>query len=490
MVLSTKAPPKSLKAPPYSWKPMIWSIGLYLKNSHNIDRNPVGQRPDSEDLDKKQGIIRSIFKNIDICEISIRKMKKLPDGTYEYDFVYRSVDGGHRKRSIKEFVDGEFKTGAYTEVFIDGDWFDISNKYFHQLDERIQKIFFDYELRFVVYDENMTDRQAGETFRLRNQTTDVNDQEQLNSYENNKVAQFVREISRKISGLPNEPHDLFELNLNEKKKTFKYLKKNPLRLYSDTVVTRILSMINKGSGLVPFDKKTYEDAWVEFGDEDEGLWVKHPDFAKKAQARTIKVLDFILNYGRVMKSKTKSKIEETEVTMLVRYFIVMNQTLGENGWSINDWDKFFLGFKKTFESFHKKDDLPSRLTKIVYGERTIAEAFKGHLGVFNNQSKMEQSVKWFFEEMRALKIDDQKLGITIKDTKRSFSQRERLQKWLDQDGKCAVTGEDLPFKDSVSGHIKAHSKGGKTKVNNLAVIHKDKNTEMGTLDLDQYIDMK
>ena len=476
-----------LKDPPYTWKYESMTIGTFLTKAPNIDCFPIGQRPDVDSLDKKQGIIAAIFEGHDICEIAIREMKKI----LGYDYAFRSVDGGHRKRSIKEFVNGEFKTGKGTKVYVDGEWVDISGMHFRQLDKKVQQIFRNYRLRFVVYDENMTDRQAGEVFRLRNKTTDVNHQEMLNSYENNLVAVFVRESARKISGLPNEPHDLFE-RLAENKdgvKHYKYIESLKKRLGGDTVMSRILCIISKGEGVTTSSDSEIEDMWVRLGDEENGIWARESKQIQKDQKLVIKILDFIVNYARCMKASTRTKLKETEITILVRYFITMNKFYGETGWKIDNWDKFFMGFKKTYESFHK-DNLPKRLTTLVYGERTIAEAFKGHLGVFNTQFKINNSIKWFFDEMKALKLDYDNLGIIFVDKKRNFSQRERLQKWLDQDGKCAVTGENLSFQDSVSGHIKAHSKGGKTQVNNLAVIHKDKNVEMGTMDLDQYIHMK
>ena len=109
-------------------------------------------------------------------------------------------------------------SGELHKVWIDEEKepLDQSGLLYSELDPRVQEKFLKYDLRFVVYGKEMTDAQAGQTFRLRNETTPVNHQEMLNSYEDNLVAKFVRETSRIIPTMNNTPHKLFTFITNSK----------------------------------------------------------------------------------------------------------------------------------------------------------------------------------------------------------------------------------------------------------------------------------
>jgi hypothetical protein len=58
--------------------------------------------------------------------------------------------------------------------------------------------------------------------------------------------------------------------------------------------------------------------------------------------------------------------------------------------------------------------------------------------------------------------------------------------WIKQGKKCDVTRKPLNFADAVAGHIKAHSEGGASTVDNIVAIHKDINAKMGTMNLEDF----
>jgi CRISPR/Cas system Type II protein with McrA/HNH and RuvC-like nuclease domain len=82
------------------------------------------------------------------------------------------------------------------------------------------------------------------------------------------------------------------------------------------------------------------------------------------------------------------------------------------------------------------------------------------------------------------------IGILAKDKRRTISDVEALTVYVRQNGKDAVTGEDMPIDDLVKGHVVAHSKGGDSSVDNTVLINKFDNLKQGAEHFDQYMKQK
>lgn len=481
MVLKARPTPK--------WETKLTPISQFLLEIGIIELDPVGQRLDMDHLPKKQGIIRSILTSQDICEIALRHMDKSKG---EVIYQYRSIDGGHRKRAIYEFFTGKFRTGPKTIVFIDGEMVDVSNMYYAELPEKVQKVFLDYKLRFVIYDKSMTDEQAGETFRLRNLSTNVNHQEMLNSYEDNLVAKLVRETSRVIPRLNNVPHILFTMHKNSKNEIRSvYFQKAPERLSHDEFVARLLCMIIKNQGLSTCSHDEIEDMYVTYGHPEDGLWAQDPALAKRHKAELKTALDFILSYAEVRKRANGSAgLTNIEAVMISRFYMYMTGLYGKYvaNWKIYSMDNFYTQFKIVFDSFVGKNPSGRRL-EVVYGNRTKAEAMKKFLAAFDNLSKVQHSLKWLFDEFDELGITHGDLGIVIKDKNRILSREEKETMWLKQNRKCWISDNDLKFEDAVAAHIIPHEEGGATTPDNIVIVHKDLNSKMGSINAHLYKEM-
>ena len=85
-------------------------------STERIDCDPVGQRPDVESMSKKQGIIDTVIRGYDFGELKLRKLIKSIDNHYSM----RSIDGGHRKRAVRDFIENKFKTNRSTIAYING----------------------------------------------------------------------------------------------------------------------------------------------------------------------------------------------------------------------------------------------------------------------------------------------------------------------------------------------------------------------------------
>lgn len=466
-----------LKTP--KWRIEVKTIAKFLVEAGIIDCDPIGQRPDLESLKKKQGIIKSILTGNDICEIALRHMDRTQnDVTYEF----RSVDGGHRKRSIIEFANNKFKTGDDVIVWVDDNPVDVSDKFFNQLPEEVQKMFHDYQLRFVIYDKAMTDAQAGEVFRLRNESTQVNHQEMLNSYEDNLVAKLVRETARSIRLLNTMPHQLFTLQTNSKNEIRAiYSQVKPSRLVFDEFVARFLCAILKSEGVTSAGDQELEDMYVRLGDPVNGEWVKNPSKQIAAEKELKKGLDFILQCAEARKSLFGGAgLTHREAVMLTRLYVYFNEQYGST-WVIKDCKTFFGHFKTTLDTFIGAN--PTQTDLVYNGTKIKAEAMKKDLGHHENIVRVKNSVTWFLD---ALNVPFEMIGLVVKDKTRGISRAERETLWLKQDKKCYIKGEPLDFEDSVGAHIIPHELGGKTDITNIVIIDKKLNAMMGSQNLEVF----
>jgi len=77
-------------------------------------------------------------------------------------------------------------------------------------------------------------------------------------------------------------------------------------------------------------------------------------------------------------------------------------------------------------------------------------------------------------------------SIIVKDIIRNFSIQQREAKLAEQDFKCAVDGLPLTLSEAEAGHIVAHTNGGSTTYDNLAMVRAKWNKAMGSMDLNVF----
>ena len=106
-----------------TWQTKELPVGTFYTminplSEEQIDCDPVGQRPDVESLSKKQGIIDTVIRGYDFGELKLRTLiEAVHRATH---FKYRSIDGGHRKRAVRDFINNKFKTARATVAYVNG----------------------------------------------------------------------------------------------------------------------------------------------------------------------------------------------------------------------------------------------------------------------------------------------------------------------------------------------------------------------------------
>lgn len=439
-----------------------------------IDCNPIGQRPSIEESpigkanspSKAQGILHSIIMSNDIGEIKLAKNEIGSKSRYGLE----SIDGGHRKRSILSFINGEFPIHLLTDEKVT----DYAGKYYYQLtDEQRQKIL-SYNIRFVVYNA-LSNKEKGEKFRDSNNGTYVNHQEMMNSYGDIPIANFIRNTARIVLGIGNKPHILFKSKGGE----FEFLDFANSRLIHDKIVARITYMCLKGEILTICGDKQVEEMYC-----SEELWnqEKVNELAKKV----INCLNFIFEIAEGKLDQKKEGLSYREVTVLSRLYFYLKQECRKEkfDFKIASARDFYLELDTAIQRFADKQNGIATIITDNQGKRTMCEAWGGYLGSHHEQSKIENSILWLFSETS---FNPFKSGTLIKlHSKRCFTKQEIEAKLAEQGFKCWITGEHLKTKDAQGGHIKSHANGGTTTVDNLVVIHKDHNITMGQMNAEDY----
>lgn len=441
----------------------------------SYDVQPVGQRLSTQlklegtksKPSKAQGIIASIMMGMNIGEITLRDLAHESAS----NFLLESIDGGHRKRTIKAFFENKFK-----DV--------VTGKYFSELPEEVRKQFLDYDLTFVIY-ENLSSIDAGKIFRALNETTQVNHQEMLNSYGDIPVANAIREMTRTVAGVDNDCHELFEYTLTkDEKKSYKYLNFDNMRLRQDEIVARVFARYLDNGQLGVADDKTLEDMY-EATYTDAQL--------KKAIKQVTALFDHLRKVAVYRKQELGPGLSQEEFSLHVRLYMYMSERFGE--FKVDDYHEFFKTVFAVSRPFFAKQAnmVPELLEASPYDKnKTKGQNFKNALGEHRREVVIRETLGWLVDGIGNVGGIDFLSLITVKDKNRLFSREDREAKLAEQGFKCAIDGQPLIMKDAAGDHIIPHSKGGKTTYENLAMVRKEYNQEMSSMDitLDQYRELK
>ena len=455
-------------ATPYNakWEQEVWTVERFNTEVLTINVNPEWQRPDVDTLfhasnfpSKAQAIIASMLLGLDIGEIKLCYFRG----------QRASIDGGNRKRAIKAFLDGKFKLhkkSPWGEVF------------FHQLHKDVQNALKAYRIRIIQYEE-MDSNTIGALFRSTNMTTEVNDQEMLNSYGDNPVAVLIRTTVRHFKERGNTPHELFtESNQSGKKgeKRYIHLSFNNHRLRMEDQLVRILHRIVEGNETPgPTSDRAKRDLYEKYG----AIWESDPKEQKRVEKKLKEALDFFTKVASAARADRKNGLPIGQYSMLTRLYFYMKKEY-QGAFRVDDYDAFWKEFSRTFA---KVSSIKTLYTKPdgSEGDRTIGKAFNNFMSFDRHEDwKIEYTINWFKKEFKFEKV------VTRLDPKRCFGSEKVEQILALQGWKDYIDGKPLSLDRAVGAHIDAWSNGGKTNDNNLVVVSEKHNRAMGTMNVEDY----
>jgi hypothetical protein len=421
---------------------------------------------------KRQAIIGSVFKGIDISEIKINQ--RTAKERQKFSEKYESIDGGNRKRALRDFFRNKFTVNGYHNQ-------EIGTKFFRDLTDEEKEIFFNFRMRLVVYKE-LTPVQKATIWETTNNSTPVNHQEKLNGMGDTPAANLVRQLARSIRSLGTSCHPLFEIKYsNDGKIIGECLTFDPVRLTYDRLVARVVTMIHQGEQPGVCDDNTIEDLYYDEGIDQEKAKV----FEKKAR----ECLDFIKAMAEEKKSLRKSKLTEDEFIILMRLYFTYKSRWKK--FEIKDYSEWFDRFNTAFSQFHKKNPSAYGAEMIrTYDKNSVEKKMRCVMFMDNLRKgdlrRWEDSVAWI--EKHYLTPDELiEYGIVVvRDTRRSFSRKDREMQLAKQRGKCYIDSKPLSMDDAEAAHIVSYADGGKTDPQNMVMIRSVHNRNMGTMNVNDY----
>ena len=436
----------------------ISDYSTYLAS--RVDLKPIGQRNErsktkistTKKATKSQSIIGAIFTGFDLCEIQLAV--RISNGGYwnsKKDFqIVESLDGGHRKRSIKDFIAGLFPTHKTSPI---------GSKYFSELTEEELDYFLGYELTFKIF-TNLTDMEIGQQFRQTNNVDSLNFAETMNSYGLLLQIAALRRLTMVVNEVGEEIDEVLP-----------WFEKAPDRAFDNTGM-QYLEQILESAVLNTngFGTVTHDDI-VEFIEND----MKEKE-VKSLIEKVKKEYTFYNSIAPYFKRVTKKKISVKDFHIFrIVYFNLLDksprfkvenyQGLGE---ALADLQYDWLDFNGSDAYVDESgDEADSKL-------KTISVAYASYVKKIGNTGAFNQAVAWVDEWL------DVDAFVTLKGVERVFPTDMLRKKWRDVDNINEVTGEPIEWDDVVGAHIVPDSDAGPITYENLMITDEYHNDKMGT----------
>lgn len=414
----------------------------YPTTEEVIDPNDKCNREDVEELEKKQGILRCMLIGRPLPDLSLivkDKMRKLKEGNYVHTIAAVN-DGGHRSRTILEFMFGLFKTSSDTFYYSqNGHKVKIGDMYYKEIEKdhpHAIELFKDYKLSLCIQ-WNLNAKQRKDDFDDRNNVTLVKNQALRNAFDDNVVADFIRNSTRVVDGEiePNPVHDLFKsdvLGFPNKKMLY------------DEIVVKVMKMayesdMNGGKSFL--SQKKLDEFYLKgsFAGTDNGEFHKAPKLFQSLIKQTNQALDFLYGVLSEWPSKIYTK-REALVHALLRWYFQYRKDIQDKNMTIVWNDKLMIDYKKFAKMFallmkkYKDDKTFDYWIDTAKKKREKNDAFIGYLGQFDNKTKMEKSVQWIMEEfystVETVK-DEQEFGLTHYDSRPTFKSSDIVSRWTE-----------------------------------------------------------
>jgi len=415
-----------------------------------FDLNPAFQREEVASPKFKRKLIRDIIRVGFPTNIILRE---LDDGRLQV------IDGLQRISTIIEYMNNEFKCLESAEIYY-GDHNIIlpavTLKEMHTVKngDALFDLFINSSFNVTIF-KNITDLQAAEIFRIFNDCTTLNDQEQRNGNVH-LLAQWVRDHARLENRLP----------------VFKSATFGKGRMKSDDMLARCLQYeyFNQKK-----EKGIYERAVTRI--ELDALYenAMYTDNEKNLSSLTREVVRRLKLVNKILEDSQAPFISKQSSRVINLYLLIYALE-----------EEFGKGFKMDTKVFSKAyaDAFTKLFDKKLMGlSHRNQTRFAELMGKYSPLEVMERTSIM----LNYLKDNYSDLGITSTDPTRCFTQEEKYRKWIEQDCKCAVSGADLEFSDAVGGHIIPHSKGGSTTYDNLVILSAEVNTAMSDMTMDEYL---
>jgi len=442
-----------------------------------LNCNPVGQRPPvkaNPDNDKNKGIIQCLYNGIGIGLITVRDIRNCEEEEIKRIYpnnYYLVIDGGHRCRGIRDFMNNKFSCTINGEK---KNWNKMTpNEKDHLMSRKIN-----------MEKKICTSMQAIEIFKGLNSTTKVNAYEMIMSDDQSKICRKIRELSRSYPEYgDNDCHEIFTLTDDDTAKHFTNVNERAIwHTYNFVALHKSMNMSNCDAG----ENDTKELLKME----------KNGDFEvpQKAWDHVDQFWNFCLTYRK----KIGKKISQDMFAALHAIWFKLQEEYKEN--FKLDMDTF----KDEFEDIRvkltgkTKNEYSTKTAPNLEDEETnIKELVRNYSKSYSDGEKTTRAANIMWDELlKANNGNPEECGITVLDSKRSVPRNIRYQKFIEAKRRCYIDlhtescrygGNKMEsVDDCVLAHDKPHAYGGKTE--DGVIMCKHCHDKQGMMDLEEFIE--
>ncbi len=384
---------------------------------------------------------RNLFKSF---------LKGEPVGTVELwvnsNGEYEVLDAQQRLKTLEAIFGGCIKTPK--KCIIDG--INCSEMHFSNLPDSIREKLINY--KFLVTISHSSQDEAVQRF------IDLNDSHPLSAQDKRspQVSDFAEQI-RVITDFNNPSHEFAQYTSVDGKLQLKYFNFPYFGRTLDEIISYLYLVIYRETG----DTQTYSQADLN------KLYNSMKEYPNELKDGHKKIFFSVLkSLDRLIKVKNWST-KDTKKKELI-YLLLVLLKINKNGGSITEPDAFIKQYYKSIKEC-KKD------------KKDLYKSSNGELSDFSTVWRLGTGSSFMEWILQKLFIHINNVGITYKDTKRTFSKSEIESKLDEQHCKCAYCSKDLELDEAIGDHMIPHTRGGRTIYENLAVTCFDCNSMKSSL---------
>ena len=409
----------------------LWNIYSVGEREKKINPSPQYQRSAVWNLTKKQKLIDSILRGYDVPKIYVRESS---DSTYEHEIV----DGQQRLRAIWEFANNGFPLGDLSADL--PKWGSLSDRRHQELASNVKAHFGNFNLNIVVI-EDSTDREVRDLFLRLQEGVSLNPAERRNAM----VGDMRDFVSRLADNLVFQKVRM-PSNISN-------------RFGKDDWIAHIVCL-ELAKGIVDIKAPNLKHMY-----ETEQKFNPKGTIAKKVG----RVLKYLL---RVLKQETPEMNIKWGFVDL--YWLISRL---DEEYVLRKREQDFQSFYQTFENRRRgvNDDDIGELVRS--GDVLNRELFK-YIRAFQKSGGLKRSIEIRHEVYR-LWFHRQFPDLIPKDSKRFFTDSERLYIWRLSEEKCRRCEKSISFEEMEADHVIPHADGGPTTIENAESLCKPCNSSKG-----------
>jgi hypothetical protein len=404
-----------------------WNLHTVSKREKKINPQPQYQRTGVWSDKNNQLLIDTILRGYDIPKIYLTS-------STEKGFDHEVIDGQQRLKAIWGFYNDEYALGEESKNLPIGDF--VGKKY-SELPNDISDNLDLYELSIVIIDDTNNEEIRDLFLRLQ-EGKSLNPPEKRNAMTGN-MRDFVADLTK---------HKTFQAIIPKEDKRF---------MYADWLAHIVCLEIAGGAVDIKAQnlKKMYED---------------YKDFDKESNnAKNIKkILNFIYDAFEFKTPELNIKWGFVDFYLLIS-LLIRNYMVKEKH---QEFASFYIGFEKERKGVDEASDL------IDAGDSWSKDLYE-YIEAFNSSGGLRKNIETR-NDVYTRKLFKEIVSLDTRDNKRLFDENQKIVMWRRDDEKCKICCSEVKFLDMHADHIKPHSKGGKTTIENGQTLCASCNLKKGS----------